>query len=101
MLLTGQTINSQKAVESGLVYKSCLEDNLDEEVEKICQEICSKSRAVVELGKRFFYRQIGEELKKVYDLGAMQMYDNLQLEDGQEGVRSFIEKRKPVWRHVF
>lgn len=27
------------------------------------------------------------------------MVDNLAMDDGQEGVKSFIEKRKPVWTH--
>lgn len=99
MLLTGQPISSQKAVESGLVFKMCPENALDEEIEKICRAICTKSRAVVELGKRFFYKQINEELAKAYQLGAAQMCQNLKLADGQEGVRSFIEKRKPIWVH--
>ena len=27
------------------------------------------------------------------------MVDNLALADGQEGIKSFVEKRKPVWSH--
>lgn len=101
MLFTGQAISSQKAVESGLIFKSCSEGGLDEEIEKICNAISSKSRAVIELGKRFFYKQIGEDLKKAYQLGAVQMCANLQLKNGQEGVKSFVEKRKPTWVHRF
>lgn len=101
MLFTGQPISSQKAVESGLVFKSCPEDGLDEEIDKLSKAICSKSRAVIELGKKFFYRQIGQDLKKAYQLGAVQMCKNLELKDGQEGVRSFVEKRKPTWVHSF
>lgn len=99
MLLTGQPISSQKAVESGLVFKCCPENELDAEIEKICHSICLKSRAVIELGKRFFYKQVEENLSKAYELGAVQMCENLQLKDGQEGVRSFVEKRKPKWAH--
>lgn len=27
------------------------------------------------------------------------MVNNIALEDGQEGIRSFVEKRKPTWTH--
>lgn len=101
MLFTGQAISSQKAVESGLIFKFCPEGDLDEEIEKTCKAISSKSRAVIELGKKFFYKQIGEDLKKAYQLGAVQMCENLQLQDGQEGIKSFVEKRKPTWVHSF
>jgi hypothetical protein len=27
------------------------------------------------------------------------MVDNLALQDGQEGIEAFIQKRKPIWSH--
>lgn len=32
-----------------------------------------------------------------YATASKVMVDNLALRDGQEGIRAFIEKRKPVW----
>lgn len=32
-----------------------------------------------------------------YAIASRVMVDNLALRDGQEGIRAFIEKRKPVW----
>lgn len=34
-----------------------------------------------------------------YAIASKVMVDNLTLRDGQEGIRAFIEKRKPVWSH--
>lgn len=34
-----------------------------------------------------------------YVTASKVMVDNLALRDGQEGIRAFIEKRKPVWSH--
>lgn len=28
------------------------------------------------------------------------MVDNINMKDGQEGITSFVEKRKPVWSHT-
>ena len=34
-----------------------------------------------------------------FSLAGKVMVDNLALGDGQEGIKAFIEKRKPVWSH--
>lgn len=99
MLLTGQPLSSHEAKEAGLVNKVCTSENLDCEIDKICEAIIAKSRSVVELGKRFFYKQMQNDIKSAYALGEKVMVDNINMKDGQEGIRSFIEKRKPKWNH--
>lgn len=99
MLLTGSTINSVEAKSSGLVTTVCKPEDLDEEVCNITNAIKAKSRSVVELGKKFFYDQINFDIKKAYEIGGIKMVQNLQMLDGKEGIKSFIEKRKPQWTH--
>lgn len=100
MLLTGEHITSDEAKSSGLVAAVApTPEALDEEINKLCNAIRSKSRAVIELGKRFYYKQIREDLKTAYNLGGNVMVDNINGVDGKEGIKSFSEKRKPVWRH--
>lgn len=101
MLFTGHTINSTEAKNVGLITKACSSNKLDDEIQNICTSITMKSRAVIELGKRFYYKQVQENVKKAYDLGGQQMVDNISLADGQEGIKSFIEKRKAQWLHTF
>lgn len=97
MLLTGQPITAKEAEIKGLVTKVC--SDLDGEVMAVCQTIMGKSRAVIQLGKLFYYRQINVDVKKAYEIAGKQMVENLQIEDGKEGIRSFVEKRKPNWKH--
>jgi enoyl-CoA hydratase/carnithine racemase len=97
MLLTGLPISSDEALRVGLVSSVVSSEELDAELLKICDAIKSKSRAVVSFGKKFYYEQLGMDINSAYQAGAKAMADNLQLEDGQEGIKSFIEKRKPVW----
>lgn len=99
MLLTGKPISSSEAKSSGLVYKVCPEQELDDEVNKVCFEISLKSRSVIELGKKFFYKQINEDVMTAYKMGEQKMVHNLALPDGSEGIRSFVEKRKAIWSH--
>lgn len=97
MLLTGLPISSEEALRVGLVSSVVSSEELDAELVKICDAIKSKSRAVVSFGKQFYYQQLGMDLNSAYKAGAVAMVDNLQLKDGQEGINSFIEKRKPKW----
>lgn len=97
MLLTGLPINAQEALRIGLVSVVVPSENVDSETEKICDAIKSKSRSVVTFGRKFFYEQIEMDLNSAYKHGSKAMTDNLQLNDGKEGITSFIEKRKPKW----
>ncbi|KPJ18734.1 Enoyl-CoA hydratase domain-containing protein 3, mitochondrial [Papilio machaon] len=99
MLLTGQPINAKEAYESGLVTKVVPPENLDEEVTKIIDQIKLKSRSVITLGKYFFYKQINFNIFDAYKLGQEIMINNTEMDDGQEGIRSFVEKRKAKWSH--
>lgn len=101
MLFTGTQITSSEAKNAGLVSKVCPPEKLDEEIDNVCSAIISKSRSIIELGKRFYYKQVQENVKVAYDLGGQQMVDNINLKDGQEGIQSFVEKRKAQWYHTF
>lgn len=50
----------------GLVSEVCENDKLDEEVNKICDSIKSKSRPVIQLGKEFYYNQMALNLSDAY-----------------------------------
>nr|CAD7196945.1 unnamed protein product [Timema douglasi]CAD7260249.1 unnamed protein product [Timema shepardi]CAD7400876.1 unnamed protein product [Timema poppensis]CAD7588982.1 unnamed protein product [Timema genevievae] len=101
MLFTGIPLTAEEAIGAGLVSKVVPEENMDEEVAKIVQAITCKSRAIVAMGKKFFYQQLEADIKTAYRLGEEVMVNNIGLADGQEGIRSFIEKRKANWSHGF
>ncbi|XP_037946778.1 enoyl-CoA hydratase domain-containing protein 3, mitochondrial isoform X2 [Teleopsis dalmanni] len=99
MVLTGLPIKAQDANAAGLVSVVVPENQLDEEVSKIAASIISKSRAVIALGKSFYYKQLGMNIRDAYTAGAEKMTENLNIADGVEGLKSFLEKRKPNWTH--
>lgn len=76
------------------------EELLDEEIDKIISSIVSKSRPIIESGKRFFYEQANMSMEDAYELGTNVMVSNVNSNDGKEGIKSFVEKRKPAWSHV-
>uniref|UniRef100_A0A1B0B4F0 Enoyl-CoA hydratase domain-containing protein 3, mitochondrial n=1 Tax=Glossina palpalis gambiensis TaxID=67801 RepID=A0A1B0B4F0_9MUSC len=98
MLLTGHPITAQDALKYGI--RVVPEANLDKEMEKIIASINSKSRAVLALGKEFFYKQLELPLEQANRQAIKKMIENLNLTDSDEGIRSFMEKRKPNWSHM-
>lgn len=97
MLCTGEPISAQKALLHGLLSKVVPEEQLEEETMRIARKIASMSRPVVSLGKAMFYRQLTQDLRTAYHLTSQAMVDNLALLDAQEGIKAFIQKRKPTW----
>nr|XP_012145022.1 PREDICTED: enoyl-CoA hydratase domain-containing protein 3, mitochondrial isoform X1 [Megachile rotundata] len=101
MLFTGLSITGKEAYEVGLVSKVVPVNNFEQEIEKITAAINTKSRSIVHVGKTFLYEQIDLDLATAYFLGCEKMVNNLKMKDAQEGIKSFIEKRKPVWSHDY
>ncbi|XP_068558663.1 enoyl-CoA hydratase domain-containing protein 3, mitochondrial [Cebidichthys violaceus] len=97
MLLTGAPISARDALLHGLISRVVPEERLEEETLAIAQRVCQASRPVVALGKATFQRQMAQGRDAAYATASKVMVDNLALRDGQEGIRAFIEKRKPVW----
>ncbi|AWO98301.1 putative enoyl-CoA hydratase domain-containing protein 3 mitochondrial [Scophthalmus maximus] len=99
MLFTGTPISAHDALLHGLVSKVVSEERLEDETMAIARRVCQASRPVVALGKATFQRQMAQGRDAAYATASKVMVDNLALSDGQEGIRAFVQKRKPVWSH--
>ncbi|CAL4205431.1 unnamed protein product [Meganyctiphanes norvegica] len=99
MLLTGLPISAPEALQAGLISKMVSEADLDAEVGRVALAISSKSKSVMALGKKFMYEQMDMNIQEAYQAGSCVMVNNINMNDGQEGIDSFIKKRKPVWSH--
>jgi enoyl-CoA hydratase/carnithine racemase len=98
MLLTGEFITAREAHEEGLVNRVVPAAELATATRALAEQIAAASPLVVAMGKQAFYRQIDLPLHDAYVYTSEVMVANAQLEDGQEGMCAFLEKRKPTWR---
>jgi enoyl-CoA hydratase/carnithine racemase len=98
MLVTGDFISAQQALERALVNRVTSPEGLDAEVEKLVVSILDKPRAAIAMGKEMFYRQREMGIEAAYQLANQTMAVNMMHECAQEGVGAFTEKRKPSWK---
>jgi enoyl-CoA hydratase/carnithine racemase len=98
MLLTGEFISAQQALDWGLVNRVAAPEQIDAEVAKLADSILEKPRAAIAMGKELFYRQREMGIEAAYQLAGETMAVNMMHECAQEGVSAFAEKRKPSWK---
>lgn len=97
MLTTGEFIPAERARDLGLINRIAPPDRLEAETMQLAHMVAGKLGAAVRIGKRAFYEQAGMPLDRAYDYTRDVMVENMLLRDTDEGIKAFIEKRKPDW----
>jgi enoyl-CoA hydratase/carnithine racemase len=97
MLLTGELIDAQEALEWGLVNVVVPEEALEDAVAELAGKISRSSPLTVSIGKEAFYAQMELDEHRAYDLTKSVMAMNSLAADAQEGICAFLEKRPPSW----
>ena len=97
MLLMGNFINANKALDFGLINNVVQDEKLKDETLKIAKNISTKSTTTVAIGKEAFYKQLEMGLEDAYAYTSKVMSSNMLEKDAQEGISAFIENRDPIW----
>jgi enoyl-CoA hydratase/carnithine racemase len=97
MLLTGEAISAQEALDAGLVNKVVPAPELAAATRALAAKISSSSPYVVAIGKSAFYRQLQMPQPLAYDYAQDVMAMNARAADAQEGFQAFLQKRQPKW----
>ncbi|MDA5195047.1 enoyl-CoA hydratase [Govanella unica] len=97
MLLTGDFISADQALEYGLVNQVVADQDLDAAVAELAAKISAKPAISIRRGKRLFYDQAEQGIEAAYQLAEQVMADNMMDAEAQEGFRAFLEKRRPDW----
>ena len=97
MLITGEFIDAQTAMQQGLINRVAPTEQLDDTLHNLVDAIVSKSPVAVTTGKQMFYRQLDMSLPDAYDFAREVMVENMMSEDVAEGIDAFIAKRPAVW----
>ena len=97
MLLTGDPIDAQTAVEWGLVNSVVPAGELKNETRTLAARIVQASSFTVAIGKQAFYSQVDLDQPKAYAYAKEVMAMNAMAADAQEGISAFLGKRAACW----
>lgn len=98
LLFSGRSFGAQEALDLGLVSKVAADAELAEAVCALAETFAAKSPAATRLGRAAFMRQNDNgERRRIAD--AVEDFCRAATSDAaQEGIRAFLEKRKPNWQ---
>jgi len=88
---------AKEALAMGLVNTVVPDDQLDAEVAKWCAEILERSPSAIAIAKRSFNADT-ESIRALSWMGMQTLSFYYDTEESREGVRAFLEKRKPEFR---
>lgn len=89
-----------EALNMGLVNAVVPHDQLDAEIDKWCQEILAMSPTALAIAKRSFNAD-SDSIRGIAGQGMQALSMYYETAESQEGVRAFLEKRKPRFREVY
>jgi len=98
LLITGEFIDAQTALEWGLINRVAPDAELDTALQELLAAITSKSSVAVRTGKQMFYRQLEKDMEAAYQYAGGIMAGNMMAADAREGIEAFMQKRAPVWK---
>jgi enoyl-CoA hydratase len=98
MILLGERMTANQALEAGLVNRVVPDHEFDAAVGEWAGRLASKSPALMRLGKDAMFRQQDMALHDALEFLHSQLTIALSTEDVVEGVTAFFEKREPAWR---
>jgi methylglutaconyl-CoA hydratase len=96
--LTAERISAQKALEIGLVYSVAPKEQLEERQSELCDALLDAGPNAALAIKELFKRRTLNEITDAEVEASVKCIAQLRVSsEGQEGIKAFLEKRKPKW----
>ncbi|MDB9870103.1 enoyl-CoA hydratase/isomerase family protein [Alphaproteobacteria bacterium] len=97
LLFSGRKFNADEALSMGLINKKVSKTNLLDEARKMASVFTQKSPTAIRLGRAAFMRTNDFDYRRGV-ANAVEDFCNVAMTpDAQEGLKAFLEKRKPNW----
>jgi enoyl-CoA hydratase len=98
MILNNRILNAQEALQFGLVNRMVPLDRYLDEALKLAQDIASRPPVAVVVAKKMIDQAYELPISAGLHQERQEFYNLFATEDQKEGMKAFIEKRKPIWK---
>jgi len=98
LIFTGDPIDAQRALETGLINRVIPHESLMAEALAMAHRICEKSSIALSHAKNVINRGLEKSLKEGCRMEIDAFVSCFDTDDQKEGMKAFIEKRKPVFK---
>ncbi len=98
MVLTGNFIKAEEAKQAGLVNKIVPVEMLINEAEEMAALIASKPPVALKMAKESVLKAFDTTIETGLEFERKNFYLLFSTEDQKEGMKAFVEKRKPQWK---
>lgn len=98
LFLTGARFGARRALEVGLVHEVVPEAGLDEAIGRHVQALLAAGPEAVSAAKALIERVAGLDTDQAAPITVEAITARRTSREGQEGMRAFLEKRKPGWQ---
>ena len=97
LFLTGARFSAARAKEIGLVHEITAGADLDAAIDRFVREVLSAGPEAVAAAKALIPNVWGRPIAEAMPITAAAIAARRVSAEGQEGLRAFLEKRKPAW----
>jgi enoyl-CoA hydratase/carnithine racemase len=97
LLFSGRKFDADEALSMGLINKKVPQANLIEEAKKTATVFTHKSPTTIKLARAAFMRTNDLDYRRGVANAVEDFCNAAMTPDAQEGLKAFLEKRKPIW----
>ena len=97
LILSGDSISAKEAERIGLINKAVPEEEFEQAADEFIRRFTANSGLTLTQTRRALYRNLDLEFGKAMEVTGVDSTLVMSGENSVEGLKAFMEKRKPIW----
>lgn len=99
LILSGDTITAKEALSLGLINRVVSEASFQEEVNGFVERFKKLSGVILRIAKEATLSGLNDDMERgLKAIEKIYLEDMMKTHDATEGLKAFLEKRKPTWK---